>query len=441
MNASRFLSSAAALLFAATLSQAATVTGTVTDKTTGKPVSGDTVVLVDVQAGMGEVAHATTDAQGRYTLNEPGAGPYLIRVTHQGAGYFIAAPQGDAPGDIPVYDVAAKVDGVSIEADVFEFDADNGQLHVTERYFVHNTSSPPRTQWTHRSFEVVLPAEATIAGVAAQRPTGLPTSVKLDPTGAKGHYAFDFPIQPDEGEKDTLFQIEYTLPYAGGKYTFHPNESLHTQSVGILLPKSMTFSDASPDFQAIQQDPGVQTFVAKNVTPGKDLAFTVSGTGSMPREAQGNGAAPGDAAGAGAPPSGPGGGIGEPINTPDPLSKYKWWILGALALLLAAATAFLLRKPAGVPGAPPAYAAHGAPHPATLPTPAFANPTLSAPAFAAAATSTTPAAKNAALLNALKEELFSLESEKLSGTITAEEYAEVKPALEVVLKRALKRSS
>lgn len=441
MNASRFLSSAAALLFAATLSQAATVTGTVTDKTTGKPVSGDTVVLVDVQAGMGEVAHATTDAQGRYTLNEPGAGPYLIRVTHQGAGYFIAAPQGDAPGDIPVYDVAAKVDGVSIEADVFEFDADNGQLHVTERYFVHNTSSPPRTQWTHRSFEVVLPAEATIAGVAAQRPTGLPTSVKLDPTGAKGHYAFDFPIQPDEGEKDTLFQIEYTLPYAGGKYTFHPNESLHTQSVGILLPKSMTFSDASPDFQAIQQNPGVQTFVAKNVTPGKDLAFTVSGTGSMPREAQGNGAAPGDAAGAGAPPSGPGGGIGEPINTPDPLSKYKWWILGALALLLAAATAFLLRKPAGVPGAAPAYAAHGAPHPATLPTPAFANPSLSAPAFAAAAAPTTPAAKNAALLNALKEELFSLESEKLSGTITAEEYAEVKPALEVVLKRALKRSS
>jgi ribosomal protein L29 len=45
------------------------------------------------------------------------------------------------------------------------------------------------------------------------------------------------------------------------------------------------------------------------------------------------------------------------------------------------------------------------------------------------------------LLNALKEELFSLESEKLSGTLSPEEYAEVKPALEVVLKRALKRNS
>ena len=440
MNASKIIS-AAALLFAAAVAHAASVTGTVTDKTTGKPVSGDTVVLVDVQAGMGEVAKATTNASGSYTLNEPGSGPYLIRVTHQGAGYFIAAPQGGAPGDIPVYDVAAKVDGVSIEADVYEFEADNGQLHVTERYFVHNTSSPPRTQWTHRSFEVVLPAEATVAGVAAQRPTGLPTSVKLDPTGAKGHYAFDFPIQPDEGEKDTLFQIEYTLPYSGGKFTFHPNESLHTQSVGILLPKSMTFADASPEFQPIQQDPGIQTFVAKNVTPGRELAFTVSGTGSMPREAQGNGAAQGDSAGAAATPSTPGGGIGTPINTPDPLSKYKWWILGGLALLLAAAAAFLLRKPAGVPGAVSAYAAaHGAPHPATVPTPAFANPTLAAQAFTSA-TAATPVAKNAALLNALKEELFALESEKISGTITAEEYAEVKPALEVVLKRALKRNS
>ncbi len=445
--------SAAALLFAATLAQAATVTGTVIDKTTGKPAAGDSIVLVDVQAGMGEVAHATTDAKGFYSLNEPGSGPYLIRVTHQGAGYFIAAPQGNAPGDIPVYDVAAKVDGVSIEADVFEFEGDANQLRATERYFVHNTSMPPRTQWTPRSFEVVLPPEATIAGVAAQRPTGLPTSVKLDPTGAKGHYAFNFPIQPDEGEKDTLFQMEYTVPYSGGKFTFHPNESLHTQSIGVLLPKTMTFaSDSGPTFQPIQQDPGVQTFVAKNVSPGQALAFTISGTGSMPREAQG-GPQQGDNATqtASAPGNTPGGGIGEPINTPDPLTKYKWWILGGVALLLAAAAAFLLRKPAGAGGAAPAYgaatglagtghAAHGAPHPATVPTPAFASHTATAPTFTASA-SPTPVSNNAALLNALKEELFALESEKLNGTLTPEEYAEVKPALEVVLKRALKRNS
>jgi hypothetical protein len=42
-------------------------------------------------------------------------------------------------------------------------------------------------------------------------------------------------------------------------------------------------------------------------------------------------------------------------------------------------------------------------------------------------------------LNVLKEELFALESEKISGTIAPVEYAEVKAALEKVLKRALSR--
>lgn len=450
MNARRLLFSlmTATLFFAVPLAHGASVSGTVTDKTTGKPAAGDTVVLVDVQAGMSEVAHVTTDAQGRYTLNQPGPGPYLIRVVHQGAPYFIAAPQGNGPGDIPVYDVAAKVDGVSVEADVLEFETDNGQLRVTERYFVHNTSSPPRTEWSPRSFEIALPPDATIAGTAAQRPTGLPTSVNLEPTGAKGHYAFNFPIQPDEGEKDTLFQVEYTVPY-NGSFIFHPRASLATQSVGVLLPKSMTFAAGSGStFQPIQQDPNIQTYVARNLEPGKELEFTISGTGSMPREAQG-GAQGGEAAGqaTGAAPTGPGGGIGEPINTPDPLSKYKWWILGALALLLAAAAAFLLRKPAGpvvaVAGGPP-----HAVHPALQPTPM---PASYAPAAASSAPANLPSrpaspkawegnSNNSTLLAALKEELFALESEKISGTITSDEYAEVKPALEVVLRRALKRN-
>ncbi len=78
---------------------------------------------------------------------------------------------------------------------------------------------------------------------------------------------------------------------------------------------------------------------------------------------------------------------------------------------------------------------------ATVPTAAFSSGATSSSAFAASLSSTTAAAKNAALLNALKEELFALESEKLNGTLSAEEYSEVKPALEVVLKRALKRNA
>jgi ribosomal protein L29 len=44
-----------------------------------------------------------------------------------------------------------------------------------------------------------------------------------------------------------------------------------------------------------------------------------------------------------------------------------------------------------------------------------------------------------ALLNALKEELFALESDKIAGKLAPGEYEELKAALETVLKRALKR--
>ena len=137
-------------------------------------------------------------------------------MVHQGAEYFIAAPQGGGNGDIAVYDVAAKVDGVTISEHVTGIETDNGQLRVVERYDIHNASSPPRTQWSKQSFEVILPTDAVVGDASAQRPgaSSLPTSVKLNPEGAKGHYAFDFPIQPDEGGKGTLFQVQYDVPYS-----------------------------------------------------------------------------------------------------------------------------------------------------------------------------------------------------------------------------------
>jgi hypothetical protein len=368
---------------------------------------------------MGEVAHATTDERGHYSLAKPANGPYLVRATHQGATYFIGAPEGNGPGDITVFDVAAKVNGVSIEDDIFDVESENGQLDVTERYLVHNASSPRVTQLSANTFEFVLPTGAVLDGAAATRPSGLPTNAIPKPLGEKGHFTFNVPIQPDEGENQTLFEIHYHLPYAGGKYTFKPQVLMPVDNFAIRLPKSIAFTPgAGLSFRPVGQNPAVQTFLLKNVLPGKPLEFSVSGNGALPREQGGqqadNGGGSqamggGSADAGGQPGNQPGGGIGTPIGTPDPLSKYKWWILGGLALLLAAAAAFLLQKPA--PGSEPVQA--------------FAS----------------PANRQSALLNALKEELFALESEKLSGTLPLGEYSEVKAALETVLKRALKRQS
>lgn len=433
-------------LLSSTLAQAATVAGTVTNKTTSKPSAGDKVELVDVQAGMSVAANATTNSSGHFSLNKPGSGPYLVRVIHQGSPYFIAAPDGAGAADVGVYDAAPDVGAVRIEADVVECEAENGKLSVNERYFVHNTSSPPRTQYNpNHGFEIVLPPDAIVDGTAARRPSGLPTSTSLKPASEKNHFTFDFPIQPDEGDKDTLFQISYHLPYSSGQYTFKPQVVIPADNVAFLLPKSIVFKGAG--FTSVQQDPGIQTMLAKNVQPGQELSASVSGTGSMPREdqAQQPNANTGGSQDTSTPGTGPGGGIGQPINTPDPLTKYKWWILAGLALALAAGAGFLLRKPAGAAAAPvsmPAQAAYPTPPPRRTAAAAPARAPAPAPVYAApvyAAPQPSAASHNATLLTVLKEEMFAIESEKLSGTLAAAEYKEQKSALEVVLKRALKK--
>ncbi len=419
---------AALVVAASAIAQAASITGTVTNKTTNKPAADDDVVLIAFGQGMQEAARTKTDAQGHFTIDIPDNGMHLIRVDHEKAAYFEPAPPGRTTVNVAVYDVEPKVEGVSTEADVMRIETTPQGLHVVQNYFVKNESNPPRTQFGKQAYEIYLPPDAKIEASAAMGPAGMPVSSSPIPLEDKGHYAFVFPVRPGE----TRFQLSYTLPYSGS-YKFTPRISMPTDNVAVMLPKSMQFSGGAP-FQQADVDANAQTFLARNVQPSQALAFTVSGTGSMPRDSEQTGAgAPSGEASAGMPGAAPdqsgaasdnrpGGGLGNPIDTPDPLQKYKWWILSGLALLLVIAAAFFLRaKPV------PAVATAPLPPPSPLvPTPRVSglSPAGSAP-----------------LLAALKDELFALETERLEGKLSDTEYSEIKSALEIVLRRALARQS
>ena len=443
-------------LFAPLTALAASITGTVTNKTVNKPAAGDRVVLIQLQGGMRESNSTTTDARGNFKLDLPDAGPHLIRVDHEKAGYFHIAPPGTQSADIDVYDVAESVQGVSTEANVMRLETDQQGLHVTQSYFVKNDSAPPRTQLSTHSYEIYLPEGAQVEASAAMAPGGMPVASSPVPLGEKGHYAFVFPIRPGE----TRFQVSYRLPYTGS-YKFSERLAIPAENVAIIMPKSMKFTGSvSTPFQPINDDANAQTFLAKNVPAAQPVEFTVSGTGAMPREAQGGetgsaqgGPAAGSSASGGpsqdqpaSPEAGsaaaandtrPGGGLGNPIDTPDPLSKYRWWILGGLSLVLAAAAAFFLRtqSPAAAMAPAGALAFTAAPF-AAASTETFAN----AGGLVPAAQLQQPAsASGAPLLAALKDELFALETERLEGKLTEADYTQLKGAFEIVLRRALNR--
>jgi len=435
------------LLASGSFAFAGTINGTVTNKTNGKPSSGDKVTLLSLAAGLEELTSAKTDSSGHFALKTPDDNvPYLIKVEHQKGDYFKNMPPGRTEAEINVYDVATKVDGVSTEADVLRVEAENGQLKVTENYFVKNMSSPPRTESSEHTYEVVLPPDAVLEGAATVGPSNMPLAATPDPVSPKGHYAFSFPIRPNEGENGTRFQLTYHLNYSGS-YKFSAKEMQGADNVAVMLPKSMKFeSRGDAAFQPVPDDVSAQTYLVRGIQAGQTVEFNISGTGALPRDTQSGppgggsqaggpqggamGAQAGDTGAQNGPNGKPGGGLGDPIDTPDPLSKYKYWILTGLALVLTAAAAYLLRKqPVAAVAAP-------------LPPPSAARATSRASATVSRVVQDPPfipKTQNQLLLESLKDELFAIESEKIAGHLNAAEYAEVKGALEKVLRRALKQ--
>ena len=118
----------------------------------------------------------------------------------------------------------------------------------------------------------------------------------------------------------------------------------------------------------------------------------------------------------------PGGGLGAPIDSNDPLHDYRAVILGVFAVVLVMGGAFVISK--------------------------SNHQVLAAKAAAAAdfwsrgrgRSRHCRATATPLLLEAMKEELFQLEIDRQQGKVSAAEYATAKAALDETIKRALART-
>ncbi len=410
---------------------AQTLTGTVTNGTTGKPAAGDEVILINLANGMDVGGTTKADSNGKFSFKIDVPGPHLIRAVHQGVNYHQMAPPGVNTADVQVYDVASKVAGLSVTADVLRFQADSGSMQGVRLFVVSNTSSPPKTQMNDHNFEFYVPAGAKIEQVQARAPNGQPIAAEATPQADKNRYAIKFPLRPGE----TQFQVEFTLPYSG-ELKIDPKPLYPAAHLVIVLPKTMQFTAANPPSYQSMQDPtqgDSQVEVAQQTKPGQALGFTLRGNG-MITESPGetaSGAAQQEQQAQGrdnrSSDNRPGGGLGAPIDAPDALQQYRWPILGGFAVLLAIGGWVVTKRQTTAPAAA---------------TPAASSDRSSVPrpaATTAAATAASPVAKSSLLLEALKEELFQLEVERKQGKITPADYEKARAALDQTLERALKR--
>jgi hypothetical protein len=313
--------------------------GAIVNGTTRRPGAGDEVVLLSLsQEGMTEAARTTADARGRFSL--PVADPqatHVVRVIHQGVTYHRVVETGVKAVAIEVYDVVQHLEGVRAIMDVQRFEATSDQLEVKQLITLRNESQPPRTLMNDRPFEIQLPSEARVQSGLVQVEDAQPLKQKPLAGEQKGQYYFVAPIRPG----DTRFAVVYRLAY-NGEALIEPNIRNPLEKFVVMLPKAMKFEPTVAG--VFQPMPGTTPDNVQGTAPLRPdqvVAFRISGTGTLEelagrrQEAQ---ASKTDSS------PRPGGGLGPPIDAPDPLQKYRLPILTGLSVLMAAGVVHVVRR-------------------------------------------------------------------------------------------------
>ena len=339
--------------------------------------------------------------------------------------------------ELEVYDVAKKVADIAVVADVVRLQVEQGKLEMLREFFVQNKSKPARTQMNDRNVEFYLPEGAQLIPDSATATTegGNPLKTAPVPEGEKNRYAFIFPLRPGL----TRFEVAYQMAYSGSA-NLDPKSLYPTEHFVVMHPKTMQFTAASDSAgfkpTPYPDEPDAVMQVASNTKLGENLAFKISGEGMLPSPQEAD-TAKGEAGGKA--DNRPGGGLGPPIDAPDPLQKYRWQILGGIAAALILGGVYVAMRQQS---AARALARQKTSSRAATAVPFDEDEYGPAPIVTTPAARPAPVARPASkLLDALKEELFQLEVERRQGQISQSEYESAKSALDQTLDRALKREA
>lgn len=395
---------ASLIVLAGALAQGQTLRGTVTNGTTKKPIVGEDVLLLRPDKGMAEEARTKTNARGEFTFQLPDTQfMRAVRVRHQNVNYHQAVFPGSTSVGVTVYEAAPTVVGIRRVDESMVIQARADQVQVYDIFNVQNDSQPPRTQ---PDFSFYLPEGAVVDSGEAIRAGAMPLKSTPAPVeGQKNKYLFSYPIVPGQ----THFELTYTLPYTG-TFKFEPKFVGPVEKFYVLTPKSVQFSPVSA--AVYREDPQrvaefglkeVDAHVTTSTTDPAQMAFQIAGEGLIQEDTNQQQAGRGQPA---EDDNRPGIGLNVPNERPNPLSSGQWGFLGVLTLFMVGGAVFLFmmsHQPAVAPAA--------------------------------------PVKGSASLLEALKEEMFQLEADRIHGKIGTDEYHSAKAALDKTLQRAMKRTA
>jgi hypothetical protein len=204
-------------LFLAAMPATAAISGTVINRSTGKPQQGATVAFYKVATATGPelVDQAKSDANGNFTINQtPPPGPSLLRTAFDGLTYnHMLTPGSPASGiTLDVYNASKSQGDAKVAKHMILFEPGGGQVSVSETYLFTNSG---KTAWNDPdlgTLKFAIPQGASAPKVQATAPGGMPLGAPVSRNPRTETYFVDFPIKPGE----TRFDVTYSAPYSEG---------------------------------------------------------------------------------------------------------------------------------------------------------------------------------------------------------------------------------
>jgi hypothetical protein len=423
-------------IFAASapLAAAGTVSGTVTNGTTGKPAAGAEVILIQLQGGMQPVANTKTDPSGHYSFENAGLGagaPMLIRVVYRGVNYHEPVPPGKTTADVQVFEPTDRPTAFAVSNHAIIVQPNGADLMVGEEYAIENKTQPPVAFYrADGSFNFSIPEGADFNQASAWGSTGMPVVQGTIDKG-KNKLAIAFPFRPGESG----VRISYKVPYPGNQITLKNTSPYATDRLIIAAPPTVQIS--GDGITPAGQDQGFNVYTRTSVAADAPIAIKVSGTAPIPSANQGasegRSSNPPDASANASvnsrlEASGAEATTAAATTVPARLDSLKWILVGGFASIFALGFVYLWRRPQAIM---PTNGDAPAPTAATAQT-AFPAPSKRAPVVAETVAQVNREVRGS--LDELKDSLFRLELRRQAGTIAEGDYERERQQLEKVLR-------
>jgi hypothetical protein len=417
---------------------AGTVTGTVTNGTTGKPAAGVDVILIELQGTMVPVAQTKTDANGHYQLDHPelGTGPMLIRAVYRGVNYHEPATPGKTTVDIEVFEPTERSGAFQVTACAIILEPSGPDLIVNEEYLITNKTEPPVAFYRPGdSFEFSVPPGSQLGDVAVVGTSGMP--VKQEPTSrGKNLQAIDYPFRPG----DSSVRLSYKIPYSKSQTSLPFTSPYSIERVAVFAPPGMEIS--GDGFVPSGQQQGFNVFMRESFAAHALAAVSVSGTGPMPSSSSSGQSAdetqnPSVNSRADSPAPASGASL---TVLPARLDSVRWYIIAGFAALFALGLIYIWRQPQVTLATGP-HEVISPPTPGSEPPraqPSVEPPRASRPSPDNGRTVANLDRAVRSSLDELRDVLFKLELRREAGTITEAEYSSERERVQQLLRDLVK---